>query len=872
MPSPNNQAVDASKQETELHNNPPQDATDPMEHGDILAYVEGTPTVNTTSNGQVVNGSALAASAGEETRDEQRATELSVTINAHAPERSPPNSPSRPQSPNSTTPKANGDTLGRKRSRSGSIIRSTSPPPPSSLLPVRPRETPVDKILLEQYVNREFHHSALMAWKNPHQELLKQKRAERDYYLSLQHERRMNPGAIFGYGYEGYGNARTDLKSQHPQLLYPSNRRRPGGRKSKDIRISRDDMLTQAEQLEDLVPIRLDIDWDKIKLRDTFTWNLHDRVTSPDVFAEKLVEDLRLPLESCGPLVRQISQSIQDQLADFYPQVFMEEENLDPHLPYHAYKNDEMRILVKLNITLGQHTLVDQFEWEINNLHNSPEEFAVQMTKDLSLPGEFTTAIAHSIREQVQLFTKSLYILSHPFDGRPIEDPDLKASFQPSPLPSPFRPFQSAKDFTPYLYELNEAELERTEVSISREQRRQKRSVNRRGGPALPDLKDRQRTIRTLVVSSVIPGAASSIEESRLFKRSRTNRSRRAAAGQRDGGDESDDSESDESSAGSPAISHLAQGTARTRGMRGAASVAQAAMRANLVRSATPEVTSLEQRAAARHRDYRDESSDVPDKLIVKLKINRDKFRQFLKDMKSNKTNKPIAARGSTPSTGTKSVTQTTATTTATATATATTTTAATTAATGTRSSMGPPQSLTPQPTPPKRPTASQLNGVIDAPLPPQPGVPGPSPPSWLVRGLNNLKRSYPRDSFEGTMRYTAVDPHTGLPLANAATTHAGQKLTYKYFPRIRCHDCPGKLYTPGPAMTVDNFEVHLKNRQHKERVEERHAKAAAAAGRASTSSRGAGKGGSAKEGAGNGGDSGENAAASPPDAANAAS
>lgn len=68
--------------------------------------------------------------------------------------------------------------------------------------------------------------------------------------------------------------------------------------------------------------------------------------------------------------------------------------------------------------------------------------------------------------------------------------------------------------------------------------------------------------------------------------------------------------------------------------------------------------------------------------------------------------------------------------------------------------------------------------------------------------------------------------------------------------------------------MTVDNFEVHLKNRQHKERVEERHAKAVAAAGRASTSSRGAGKGGSTKEGTGHGGDSRENAAASPPDAA----
>jgi SWI/SNF-related matrix-associated actin-dependent regulator of chromatin subfamily B protein 1 len=79
-------------------------------------------------------------------------------------------------------------------------------------------------------------------------------------------------------------------------------------------------------------------------------------------------------------------------------------------------------------------------------------------------------------------------------------------------------------------------------------------------------------------------------------------------------------------------------------------------------------------------------------------------------------------------------------------------------------------------------------------------------------------------------MRYTAVNAQ-GVPISNASPTPPGEKVSYKYFPRIRCHDCPGKLYTPGPAMTVDNFEVHLKNRQHKERVEERHAKMAAASG-----------------------------------------
>lgn len=619
-------------------------------------------------------------------------------------------------SPNS--PPANGTngmTAGRKRSRSGSVISSSSPEEP----PVRVRETPADKILLEQYVHREFQHAALAASHNPSQEILQQKRAERDYYLALRRETQMNPAALYGVGYEGFGNARTDLRNQHPQLLYPSNRRRPGGRKTRELRISRKDMKAQNEQLEDLVPIRLDIDWDKVKIRDTFTWNLHDRVISPDLFAEKLVEDLGLPVESCAPLVRQISQSIQEQLSDYYPHVYMEEDPLDPHLPYHAYKNDEMRILIKLNITIGQHTLVDQFEWEINNPYNSPEEFAQQMTRDLSLSGEFTTAIAHSIREQIQLFTRSLYILSHPFDGRPIEDPDLKAAFLPSPLPSTFRPFQAAKEFTPYLYELNEAELERTEVSISREQRRQKRSVNRRGGPALPDLKDRQRTIRTMIVSSVIPNSASSIEESHLFKRSGTGRSRRSAAGQRDGIEDSDLSDSEESSVGSPAIgSHLAQGTARTRGMRGAASAAQAALRSNLGHSATPEPSHHhETRVSARRRDYREESLDEPDKLIVKLKISRDRFRQFLKDLKNKKP--PSTPSLPAPAPASQSSTP--------------------QVQTPTQSAMPPPQtqpqssgapshtrSSSTSATPQSQTPAQQI-GAIDAPHPPQPGVPGVS-------------------------------------------------------------------------------------------------------------------------------------------------
>jgi SWI/SNF-related matrix-associated actin-dependent regulator of chromatin subfamily B protein 1 len=580
---------------------------------------------------------------------------------------------------------------------------------------------PLDKILLEQYVTRDWlHTAALIDQGNKEKKGLTNLHAKTQDYRLIREDYRpwFPPNRLYGEGFNGYGNGHTDGKQG---LLYPVSKPRLGHKRTPPLRIKRKDMTKQADEVEELVPVRLDVDWDKIKLRDTFTWNIHDRVVNPKQFAEQLVEDFGLESPASDRVLEQVMHQMFEQLGDFFPPVYFEEDALDPELPYSAYKNDEMRVLIKLNITIGPHTLVDQFEWEINNPLNSPEEFAQSMARDLSLSGEFTTAIAHCIREQSQLFTRSLYIIGHPFDGRPVEDADLVAAFLPSPLTTVFRPHQQAKEYAPYLYELNDMDLERNEVIFSREQRRQKRSVNRRGGPTLPDLKDRQRTVRTLIVSSTLPGAAENVDESRIYKRVTgvPGRTKRGATN-RDGLGESEESESEDSSPDSPAMSQL-QGTARTRGMRGAVTAAQQRM-ANLGRSETPEATILhhhETRTSARRfggRDLREESTDGTPSLIVKLKIGKDRFKQYLRDRKAGAIRPPTAHNRSQSNVSGHG----------------------TPAPTG---AMGPP--LTPglpnqqlsttvtaaTPTPASRLPAGQI-GRIDAPPPPAAGQPAPQPVS----------------------------------------------------------------------------------------------------------------------------------------------
>jgi len=147
----------------------------------------------------------------------------------------------------------------------------------------------------------------------------------------------------------------------------PINRNRVVNKKVRTFPLCFDDcdpagVHENASLTETLVPIRLDMDIEGQKLRDTFLWNKNEILITPDQFAEILCDDLDLnPVH----FVPAITAAIQQQVEN-YPS---ESENL-------IKEQQDQRVIIKLNIHVGNISLVDQFEWDLADEMNSPEEFA----------------------------------------------------------------------------------------------------------------------------------------------------------------------------------------------------------------------------------------------------------------------------------------------------------------------------------------------------------------------------------------------------------------------------------------------------------------------------------------------------------------
>jgi len=203
-----------------------------------------------------------------------------------------------------------------------------------------------------------------------------------------------------------------------------------------------------ASQPELLVPIRLDMDIEGQKLRDTFLWNRNEAMLFPEQLAEVLCDDLDLNPSNFVPA---IAAAIQQQVESFPS----ESDNL-------LKEQQDQRVVIKLNIHLGNISLVDQFEWDIADERNNPEEFSRKLCADLGLGGEFATAVLYSVRGQLAWHQKS-YVFSE--------------SQMPA-IENAFRNQSEADIWSPFLETLTDAEMEKKIRDQDRNTRRMRRLAN----------------------------------------------------------------------------------------------------------------------------------------------------------------------------------------------------------------------------------------------------------------------------------------------------------------------------------------------------------------------------------------------------------
>lgn len=212
-------------------------------------------------------------------------------------------------------------------------------------------------------------------------------------------------------------------------------------------------VLKNANQIENLVPINLDMDIDGKKLKDTFLWNGNECCIKPQEFAEILCNDLDL-----NPLVfvPEIKSAIEQQL-ETASSTFVSSDKL-------LHGQSDQRVIIKLNIQIGNVSLNDQFEWDMSDEKNNPVEFAKNLCADLSLGSEFVPAIVHSIRGQL-IWHRKMYAFSYN---------------QLPKLETAFRNESERNMWSPLVEKLTDAEIEKRIKSEDRHTRRMRRLTSLR--------------------------------------------------------------------------------------------------------------------------------------------------------------------------------------------------------------------------------------------------------------------------------------------------------------------------------------------------------------------------------------------------------
>lgn len=340
--------------------------------------------------------------------------------------------------------------------------------------------------------------------------------------------------SIWGEGYSGYGNGVTNSANRVVMPFQNKCFSKPGQMTMTDAELNKQVLKNIASNpSKRIVPIRLefDLERDRFKLRDTFLWDLNDTTYPIKAFLENLIDDYSFITDIN---FQTILRSVNEQIKEYKEK------------PPNAI--GEIRIPIKIDLLINNTHYTDKFEWDIlSDKDDDPEEFASILCDELSLPGEFATAIAFSIREKSQMYFKALSLVGYTFDGSHIREDEVRSNMaSPLRIQNPdsgqnddfitmLRTPSLVGDYSPSITKISQLEIEKIDKELERDSRRRRRhndgfSYNENGpnllgtmfrGTAsrrsanhsgrgtkttLPDLSDVPKTFRTPFPSSVLPG------------------------------------------------------------------------------------------------------------------------------------------------------------------------------------------------------------------------------------------------------------------------------------------------------------------------------------------------------------------------------
>lgn len=151
---------------------------------------------------------------------------------------------------------------------------------------------------------------------------------------------------------------------------------------------------------DSLCPVRIDVDVDGVRFQDVLLVDASSTTVSPEELAAQLAKDE----EFSDPMRDAIAESIRRQLVLFRAGI---------STPVHSGPASTIRPIV-IDIVIDGLAVKDQFEWDIADASNDPDQFAELLCADMKLPAAFRVPLAQSIHEQV---TAHRFAAIYPWTG-----------------------------------------------------------------------------------------------------------------------------------------------------------------------------------------------------------------------------------------------------------------------------------------------------------------------------------------------------------------------------------------------------------------------------------------------------------------------